>query len=157
MSDGADARRVAPQDAPVNEVLATLTERARWYRDGCDGLEDIAGYFASGDCARDAARDLESALSEIRVLELVIVKFRGDARREYQDWPVKPAADWRFHWRDGYYFQRLPLGAVLVTLPDHSQKVIPPNEWASIVAHVSQAGETAESFAAALAFHGEQP
>ncbi len=57
-------------------VLDTLTERARWYRDGCDGLEDRDGYYASGDCARDAASDLEAALSEIRVLESVIEKLR---------------------------------------------------------------------------------
>jgi hypothetical protein len=56
----------------VNQALQTLEERARWYRDGCEGLEDRDGYYASGDCARDAASDLETALSEIRVLERVL-------------------------------------------------------------------------------------
>lgn len=61
------------------EVYRNLAERAQWYRNGCPGLEDRDTYYASGDCARDAASDLESALSEIRVLELVIKKFRGRA------------------------------------------------------------------------------
>lgn len=56
--------------------VATLTERMKWYRDGCEGLEDREGYLDSGDVARDAARDLETALSEIRVLERVIAKMR---------------------------------------------------------------------------------
>lgn len=60
----------------ANNVLQTLTERAQWYRDGCPFLEDREGYFASGDCARDAASDLEAALSEIRVLERVLVLAR---------------------------------------------------------------------------------
>lgn len=41
-----------------------------------------------------------------------------------------------FHWRDGVYFQRLNLGAVLLTLSDGVWKMIPLNEWQSIVAHV---------------------
>src|SRR6185369_10772402 len=43
-----------------------------------------------------------------------------------------------FHWRDGVYFQRLNLGAVLMTLPG-VWKMIPENEWASIVQHVGRA------------------
>jgi hypothetical protein len=53
--------------------------RARWYRDGCDGLDDRDEYFASGDCARDAGSDLDAVLSEVRVLEQVIVKLRESA------------------------------------------------------------------------------
>jgi hypothetical protein len=64
--------------AQATETLRTLTERAAWYRDGCDGLEDRDGYYASGDCARDAASDLETALSEIRVLESVIARLRSN-------------------------------------------------------------------------------
>ncbi len=60
----------------TDPLVGTLIERAKWYRDGCEGLEDVEGYFASGDCARDAASDLETALSEIRVLENVIAKLR---------------------------------------------------------------------------------
>ena len=54
-----------PQPA---DIVQLLTERAHWYRDGCDGLEDVAGYYASDDCARDAANDLETALLTIRRL-----------------------------------------------------------------------------------------
>lgn len=60
----------------ANNALTVLAERAKWYRDGCEGLEDRDGYYASGDCARDAASDLETALSEIRVLERVIALMR---------------------------------------------------------------------------------
>ena len=63
-------------------ALATLTERAAWYRDGCPFLEDRDSYYASGDCALDAASDLEAALNEIRVLELVIAKFRQGAKHD---------------------------------------------------------------------------
>jgi hypothetical protein len=62
--------------------MDTLTERAKWYRDGCEGLEDREGYYARGDCARDAASDLETALSEIHVLELVIAKMRSGLKVE---------------------------------------------------------------------------
>lgn len=40
-----------------------LRERAQWYRDGCDGLEDREGYWTSGDLLRDVASDLENALA----------------------------------------------------------------------------------------------
>lgn len=78
--DDVARQRTAPMgiSAFTNEMLRTLAERARWYRDGCDGLEDREGYYASGDCARDAASDLETALSEIRVLESVIRRLRGE-------------------------------------------------------------------------------
>lgn len=63
-------------EAELNEkdeqIYRTLLERACWYRDGCDGLEDTVAYFASGDCARDAARDLETALAEIRMYRQVL-------------------------------------------------------------------------------------
>jgi hypothetical protein len=60
-----------------NEIADALTERAAWYREGCDGLEDREGYYASGDVARDAASDLQTAISEIRVLERVISLMRA--------------------------------------------------------------------------------
>jgi hypothetical protein len=50
------------------DVLKNLSERAQWYRDGCPDVEDRDSYFGSGDCAQDAASDLEAALSEIRAL-----------------------------------------------------------------------------------------
>lgn len=74
---------------------------------------------------------------------------------KYLDPIENPPAGVRYHWRDNWFFQRTKLGAVLVTLPDSSQKVIPPNEWASIVASVCARGETGETFEAARAFHGE--
>ena len=74
---------------------------------------------------------------------------------KYLDPIGNPPVGGRVHWRDDWFFQRTTLGAVLITLPDRSQKVIPPNEWVSIVAAVSIAGETAETYQAALVFHGE--
>lgn len=65
-----------------------------------------------------------------------------------------PPVGARLHWRDDWYFQRTKLGAVLLTLPDKSQKMIPPNEWASIVASVSARGETGDTFREAATFHG---
>ena len=44
------------------ETVKTLRDRIAWYRAGCDGLEDRAGYFANGGLAQDAASDLETAL-----------------------------------------------------------------------------------------------
>jgi hypothetical protein len=61
-----------------------------------------------------------------------------------------------FHWRDGWFFKRLPDGSVRVQhrAPDAGPSVdllIPSNEWASIVASMSAEGETAESYQDALA------
>lgn len=79
--DAAAEAFYAPPDDSLshirNEVMDVLNERVEWYRDGCEGLEDRQVYYASGDCARDAASDLETALSEIRVLESVIAKLRS--------------------------------------------------------------------------------
>ena len=71
----------------------------------------------------------------------------------YLDVVGNPPVGVRVHWRDGHFFQRTKLGAVLVTLPDSQQKVIPPNEWASIVASVSATGESSETLEKALALH----
>jgi len=71
--------------AKESDVLNLLTERAAWYREGCPHLEDRDGYFSSGDVARDAAMDLETALSEIRVLERTIELLRehnGGCKRD---------------------------------------------------------------------------
>lgn len=67
-----------------------------------------------------------------------------------------------FHWRDGLYFKRTENGSVRMTKfarggaseEVESDVVIPPNEWASIVASVSVAGETSERWDAAQDFHG---
>lgn len=45
--------------------LATLKARMQWYRDGCPWIADVGEYKTSGDCARDAAADLEKAIAEI--------------------------------------------------------------------------------------------
>jgi hypothetical protein len=70
-------REARPPEPPQDdEIVRRLIDRAKWYRDGCEGLEDRNRYYTSGDCASDAASDLEDALSEIRVLEGVIRRFR---------------------------------------------------------------------------------
>ncbi len=61
-----------------------LAERARWYRDGCDGLEDREGYFASGDVARDAASDLDSALAQLTAQAEEIAQLHTE--QEQQTW-----------------------------------------------------------------------
>jgi hypothetical protein len=59
-----------------------------------------------------------------------------------------------YHWRDGIYFRRNDDGSVRVASQTHAILFdVPPNEWASIVAHVSAKGETGEAFARAQAFH----
>jgi hypothetical protein len=66
-----------------------------------------------------------------------------------------------FHWNEGMYFKRTADGAVEITQTQGGgqseevewQRTIPPSEWASIVASVSAAGETGETYRAALAFH----
>lgn len=72
-----------------------------------------------------------------------------------------------FHWRNGWYWTRLADGSVEVRnhgdFDKHSPNcapgdgrvtlIIPPNEWASIVASVSKDGETSESYNGTLAFH----
>jgi hypothetical protein len=67
-----------------------------------------------------------------------------------------PPVNAPFHWRDETYFQRLTDGSVLITKrsgPRRGIEIIPPSEWASIVAHVSTWGESAESHKAALDYH----
>ena len=66
-----------------------------------------------------------------------------------------------FHWREGLHFKRMESGGVrVVKRNDYPSQaipvmdfVIPPNEWASIVASVSKGGETGESYRGTLAFH----
>lgn len=63
-----------------------------------------------------------------------------------------------FHWRDDWMFTRRPDGSVNIWRPNTNINIlIPPNEWASIVASVSGCGETADSFADAQALHGGHP
>ena len=66
----------SPLPQPDTYMYRRLTARAAWYRDGCPHLDDGEQFFTSGDVARDAAADLEQALSEIRVLDSVIQRLR---------------------------------------------------------------------------------
>lgn len=61
-----------------------------------------------------------------------------------------------YHWRDEWMFERGDDGNVIIhnTRLLERHLVIPPNEWASIIASVSAKGETGEQFSAAEAFHG---
>jgi hypothetical protein len=59
--EGRAAARRAEIREPVN--LKLLLDRAQWYRDGCDGLEDLDAYLRDG-LAADAADDLEKVLAE---------------------------------------------------------------------------------------------
>lgn len=54
----------------------------------------------------------------------------------------------RYHLRGDLYFERDELGWVTIDSNGRRLKV-PPNEWASVVAFTSRAGDTAEGFAAA--------
>lgn len=64
-----------------------------------------------------------------------------------------------FHWRDGWYFERIKDGGVMVyrrrepEAPAEPVLAMPANEWASIVASLTARGETTETYYAALAFH----
>ena len=64
-----------------------------------------------------------------------------------------------FHFKDGWYFERIADGVVRIQQVSDETVVnaridIDPNSWASIIATVSAAGETAESFQVAQEFHG---
>jgi hypothetical protein len=66
-----------------------------------------------------------------------------------------------FHWRDGWFFERMPNGSVMITKrkdagmesPIITREIIPPEEWASIVASVSIKGERDRRWYTALDFH----
>lgn len=109
------------------------------------GLEELAQELVDRYTKRQPVAALHAANSQEEVMNDL----------KYLNPIDNPPVGARFHWRDQWFFQRTRLGAVLVTLPDHSQKVIPPHEWASIVASVSRAGETGETWRAALDVHGE--
>ena len=66
-----------------------------------------------------------------------------------------------FHWSNGMYFRRVYDGSVEIRqMIDASSDevrwkvVVPPSEWASIVAAVSYQGETGPTYRQALRFHG---
>ena len=68
----------------------------------------------------------------------------------------------KFHYKDGWYFERLEDGAVKISYPggwiddktqDEEYLIIDPASWASIVASVSKLGDVTETFQKAIAFH----
>lgn len=62
-----------------------------------------------------------------------------------------------FHWRDNWFFKRMPDASVRVSQVTgewFTQLEIPANEWASIVCSVSVHGETGERWEASQDFHG---
>ncbi len=66
-----------------------------------------------------------------------------------------------FHWRDGLFFERLTGGTVRVFRQQPEQEaqevaLIPPSEWASIVASVSERGENGDTHREAERFHQEE-
>lgn len=66
-----------------------------------------------------------------------------------------------FHWKDGWFFERMSNGAVMITKrkdggmesPIVTREIIPPEEWASVVASVSLGGENDRRWFKALDFH----
>lgn len=67
----------------------------------------------------------------------------------------------RFHARDGWFFRRLPAGAVEIVVQENRENGrvrerarFDASTWASIVAHVSREGETGDQYRAALDLHG---
>ncbi|MCI0553693.1 MAG: hypothetical protein L0287_22325 [Anaerolineae bacterium] len=66
-----------------------------------------------------------------------------------------------FHLKEGWFFERLPNGSVMVTKrkdaglesPIITRIVVLPEEWASVVAAVSAAGEFNGRWQKALDFH----
>jgi hypothetical protein len=66
-----------------------------------------------------------------------------------------------FHAKDGWYFDRLPGGMVRIERRTNDAKntliealTVTPETWASIVASVSELGETGDTHRHALIFHG---
>ncbi|MDO9333540.1 MAG: hypothetical protein Q7T57_03335, partial [Dehalococcoidales bacterium] len=64
-----------------------------------------------------------------------------------------------FHWKDGWYFERLEDGVVRIFHIPLGEKVadkdieIDANSWASIVASVTHSGENATTFGLAHNLH----
>lgn len=61
-----------------------------------------------------------------------------------------------FHHTNGWYFKRLDDGSVRIRVGEAKLQVIPPREWASIVAHLAHVapGDEAEKYTQACALHG---
>jgi hypothetical protein len=79
---------------------------------------------------------------------------------EWLDHMDKAKSESGFHWCNGIYFKRMNGQSVRMRIfgsyngcPNYVDHIIPPNEWASIMASVSHDGETADTFQIALTFH----
>ena len=67
----------------------------------------------------------------------------------------------RFHWQDGWFFVRLTNGSVLILKKEKAtdeakvtvKTIIPPDEWASIIAFVSGGEDKGENYEDAKKFH----
>jgi hypothetical protein len=79
-------------------------------------------------------------------------------RGEFESPQVQYPLEGGFHWRNCWFFKRMSGGHVRITHAEVGSEVvqilIPPNEWASIVASVSAEGETSERYYEAAKFHG---
>lgn len=69
-----------------------------------------------------------------------------------------------FHCQNGLYFNRLKSGSVRIIKTDNGklpqdggmvimEEIIGPSQWCSVIAHLSEAGETAGKYQEALKFH----
>lgn len=129
-------------------ILVNMGTGRRWHTTGWAVGRDLeAGYPQPTHWAPLPAPPQEDQMTEMKNVD-----------ESYLNPLENPSVGSPFHWRDGFYFQRTKLGAVLFTLPARyggGVKVIPPHEWASIVAAVSEHGDHAQSHADALAFHGK--
>ena len=63
----------------------------------------------------------------------------------------------KYHWRDGVFFERLSTGHVVIDHTEDGALMIPPEEWARIVAHVSAFNGSAEGYHAAEMLHAGLP
>jgi hypothetical protein len=61
----------------------------------------------------------------------------------------------KFHVRDGLYFERTGSNGVRITWPNGEEMILDDFSWASVITSVSAAGETGETFQAALRFHND--
>lgn len=155
--------------------------KAKWDRDWDKAAFEkaIAGKpkasFLCDHCGRDT---LDGSISSVHKVfckrchrDGIIEQYKAAYTKEQEDQRVKAErAESRrraaaikdarrgFHWRDGYFFLRLPDGSVRLTKTGeygaHDQITIPAAEWASVVCSVSTLGEDSARWNAAQDFHG---
>lgn len=67
----------------------------------------------------------------------------------------------RFHWKDGWFFERLSDGSVKIIKKEKAtdeakvivEAIIPPDEWASVIDHVSKKSGQVGNYENAKKFH----